>query len=61
MDKSIYQEHGYANRMEYLKDMADEHGLSLATVLACAQLLGPDEDFDGLINALEDAEAMGVD
>lgn len=61
MDKqNIYQENGYASRKEYLKSLADEYGVSIHTVYSCAELLGESEDFDGLLSALEDAEAMGL-
>ena len=52
---SIYTEEGYANRRAYLDSLADDYGLDRSTVYALAGILGPDEDFDGLICALEDA------
>ena len=44
------------NRDEYLDSMADEYGISRQIVAALADLLGEEEDFDGLIEALKDAE-----
>jgi hypothetical protein len=55
---NIYQKHGYANRAEYLKELAQE--FEPAAVYALADLLGPGEDFDGLITELEDARDMGM-
>ena len=52
----LYKEHGCKNRAEYLKQLADEHNQPLSFVKSLSNLLGQDEDFDGLINALEDAE-----
>jgi len=52
---SIYTEEGYKNRRDYLDTLAAEHGLPTATVYALAGILGPSEDFDGLVCALEDA------
>jgi hypothetical protein len=52
---SIYTEEGYKNRRDYLDTLAAEHGLPTATVYALAGILGPSEDFDGLVVALEDA------
>jgi hypothetical protein len=52
---SIYTEEGYANRRAYLDSLADDYGLDRSTVYALAGILGPNEDFDGLICALEDA------
>ena len=54
MDQSIYQEHGYENRTEYLKGLANEHGVDLEAVLLAADLLGENEDFDGLVSILKD-------
>ena len=50
-----YIENGYLGRKHYLQCLADEHGIDKQTVFMLAQLLGPTEDFDGLISALEDA------
>ena len=51
---NIYQEHGFANRKEYLLNLADEYGVNASEVLYLASVLGPSEDFDGLINSIED-------
>lgn len=56
-----YEEHGCKNRSEYLQQLAEEHELSIEVVYAAADLLGPDEDFDGLVNALEDVSEEGFD
>jgi hypothetical protein len=50
--KTVYTEHGFDNRTEYLKELALEY--DPAVVYALADLLGPEEDFDGLITSLED-------
>ena len=52
---SIYTEEGYKSRRDYLDTLADDFGLEKSTVCALAGILGPNEDFDGLICALEDA------
>ena len=52
---SIYTDEGYTNRRAYLDELADEYGLDRTTVYALAGLLGPNEDFDGLVTACEDA------
>lgn len=52
--QDVYKKRGYANRNEYLKGLADEYGVDIEVVLAGAEMLGPSEDFDGLINMLED-------
>jgi phosphopantetheine adenylyltransferase len=55
--RAAYQEHGCENRTEYLMQLAEEHDIDLPTVQELANLLGPNEDFDGLIVSLEDAES----
>lgn len=58
---TIYQENGYLNRRDYLVSLADEYCLPESVVFSLASMLGPSEDFDGLINSLEDAsEEMEV-
>jgi hypothetical protein len=49
----IYQENGYQDREDYLNNLACDNGLPIDTVRLLADLLGPDEDFDGLPSALD--------
>lgn len=51
---SIYTEHGYANRADYLLQLAEELEVPIDVVFTLADLLGKSEDFDGLVSALED-------
>lgn len=53
-DENIYVQNGYKNRRDYLESLAEEYDVPLKNVLMMAQLLGPSEDFDGLIVHLED-------
>lgn len=53
---NVYAEHGYDNREAYLRNLAEEFGLETDTVFTIATLLGPSEDFDGLITSLEDLD-----
>ena len=46
-----YQANGYADRQDYLRFMADLYG---DEVYALADILGPNEDFDGLVSTCED-------
>ena len=55
---SIYQMNGYESRKEYLIAMAEEFGVDEETVFLPADMLGKDEDFDGLMSMLEDYEDM---
>lgn len=56
MNTNPYRAHGYNDREDYLSCMAEDYGVSLETVEALADVLGPNEDFDGLISALQDIE-----
>jgi hypothetical protein len=58
--QTIYQEQGFKNRKDYLSSLADDFGAERSTIYTLAGLLGPNEDFDGLITSLEDYE-MGDD
>jgi hypothetical protein len=51
---NIYQEHGYDSRLDYLETLAEQNDTELQNVLALAHLLGPEEDFDGLVTMIED-------
>jgi len=51
---TIYQEQGYESRKDYLNSLAEDLGIERATVYMLAGMLGPSEDFDGLVTALED-------
>ena len=49
-----YRNNGFESREEYLEFLADDYGVDLETVLMLADLLGPSEDFDGLVSELND-------
>ena len=59
VDMTIYNENGFDNRKAYLIDLADSYGLDQSIVFALADMLGSTEDFDGLVNALEDIQYEG--
>ena len=54
VDQAIYREKGYDNRADYLRSLADEYGVDEEIVFTLAGLLGPSEDFDGLVSYLQD-------
>lgn len=58
MGKNIYQQNGYADRDDYLTCLSEDYGVPLETVQSLADMLGENEDFDGLVSALEDAECL---
>jgi len=51
---NTYQSEGYDNRRAYLLSLADDTGVDIKTVMILADLLGENEDFDGLVTSLED-------
>lgn len=55
---NIYQENGYKDRKDYFNCLASEFDVPITTILLLADMLGQNEDFDGLVSALEDAENM---
>lgn len=57
-NKTIYQEKGYENRKHYLKCLSEDYGVDLYIVYTLADILGKQEDFDGLVAELNDLEYM---
>lgn len=53
--ENIYQQNGYTDRDDYLTCLAEDYGISIDTVHCIADILGEEEDFDGLVSALEEA------
>ena len=49
-----YQADGAIDRFGYLENLAADHGVTFETILTLVDVLGPDEDFDGLVTTLED-------
>ena len=58
MDENIYHENGYADRDDYLNCLSEDYGVSIWDVYDLAEILGENEDFDGLVSTLEDAECL---
>lgn len=53
---SIYTEKEYKDRQNYLNSVSDEYGVDINIVNTLADVLGPSEDFDGLISVLQDID-----
>lgn len=58
IEQNPYIENGYESREHYLKCIACEYGVPLEVVYSLADILGENEDFDGLICGLDDAEGI---
>lgn len=41
-------------RYKHFKDLEFEYGVPMEVIISIASVLGPSEDYDGLISALED-------
>jgi len=54
MSTNIYIINGYDDREDYLDYLSDTTGVPLDHVIALADILGPNEDFDGLVTSLQD-------
>lgn len=54
-----YHEDNACDRFGYLAQLACEQGVALDTVVYLAELLGPAEDFDGLVAMIEDLALAG--
>lgn len=53
-ENDVYVANGYENREDYLECLAEEYGVDLESVKALADLMGPTEDFDGLVTTIQD-------
>ena len=53
-----YLRKGFQTRKEYLRDLAEQFGMSYKKVLLYADLFGPEEDFDALITSLEEVSYL---
>jgi hypothetical protein len=54
-----YQVEGAIDRFGYLENLAADHGVDFETVLTIVDVLGSEEDFDGLVTTLEDLPVGG--
>ena len=57
-ENNAYIQNGYESREHYLQCMSDDYGVPIEVVHSLADMLGENEEFDGLVSALEDAECM---
>jgi len=60
MKESVYTNNGYEDREDYLENLADNYGVPPMVIYEIADLLGENEDFDGLVSSLEDFADIGL-
>lgn len=51
---NVYVDNGYKNRDDYLECLSVDFDIDLEDVYCMADMLGPTEDFDGLVTHLGD-------
>jgi hypothetical protein len=56
--KSKYQNIGFLSREDYLNSLAKRYNLAKESVYEIANILGEQEDFDGLFGLLDDYKAL---
>jgi hypothetical protein len=54
----VYQDEGCESRFDWLKHLAEENGVPLRDVIAMADVLGAEEDFDGLVTSVQDVACV---
>lgn len=59
MATSVYEQNGYKDRIHYLQSMSEDYCIAPAIVEALADLYGEEEDFDGLVSALDSHSEYG--
>lgn len=53
-----YKKAGHETREDYLNDLAVRYNVNPMIVSGLAEILGDEEDFDGLVSAIENMEDM---
>lgn len=48
--ETIYTQLGYIDRYHYFTTLAENFGIEVMKILLVAEKLGPEQDFDGLLN-----------
>ena len=56
--KNIYIRNGYKNRSDYFNNLAERFNIDINSVWALSDMLGSDEDFDGLVSSLDDHQYL---
>lgn len=57
-EKTIYQQKGFESREEYLYCIAKEYGHDIQFIKQLTEVLGYEEDFDGLLSVLDDYKVI---
>ena len=57
---NIYIRNGYDNRKDYLKSLSVQFNIDIESVYALSDMLGINEDFDGLVSCLDDYNYLNI-
>jgi len=57
-NKNIYKDNGYSDRNDYFVDLSLRFNIDLSSVYALSEVMGKDEDFDGLVSSLDDYQYL---
>jgi hypothetical protein len=49
-----YTEKGYKNRIDYFNSLSERFNIDITAVYSLSDVMGIDEDFDGLVSSLDD-------
>jgi len=55
---NVYQANGFKNRNEHLSNLSDIYDIPLCELCCISELFGENEDFDGLVAAVQDFSLM---
>lgn len=54
----VYQENGFKSREDYLMSLAKKYNTDIRLLHTLADIMGPEQDFDGLVTMLNDYGAL---
>jgi hypothetical protein len=53
-----YTDKGYKNRIDYFNSLSERFNIDINSIFALGDMLGIDEDFDGLVSSLDDYQYL---
>ena len=56
--KDIYKDNGYSDRDDYFVNLSLQFNIDLSSVYALSEVMGANEDFDGLVSSLDDYQYL---
>ena len=59
-NNSRYTDKGYKNRIDYFNSLSVQFNVDIESVYALSDILGINEDFDGLVSCLDDYNYLNI-